>query len=227
MSRATVRRYVAADAFPESAPHRRRPSQLLPYVAHLERRWAAGCTDGVRLWKEIQAQGYGGSRRMVAQWACQRRLEPAPRRRTNTGGRRAPPAAQRRAAPPAAVSSGCSCTIRRSWIRSNARRWRSSGRGAPPQRPPIPCCGRSWRWSAPAPRLVRTLAGCGGAERPPGAAELRGGAQARRTAVLAALALPWSNGPLEGFVNKIKTIKRQMYGRASFPMLRQRVLLAA
>jgi transposase len=39
--------------------------------------------------------------------------------------------------------------------------------------------------------------------------------------------LPWSNGPLEGFVNKIKTIKRQMYGRASFPMLRQRVLLAA
>lgn len=46
-------------------------------------------------------------------------------------------------------------------------------------------------------------------------------------AILAALELPWSNGPLEGFVNKIKTIKRQMYGRASFPLLRQRVLLAA
>jgi transposase len=46
-------------------------------------------------------------------------------------------------------------------------------------------------------------------------------------AVLAALTLPWSNGPLEGFVNNIKTIKRQMYCRASFPILRQRVLLAA
>jgi transposase len=47
------------------------------------------------------------------------------------------------------------------------------------------------------------------------------------SAILAALTLPWSNGPLEGFVNKIKTIKRQMYGRARFPTLRQRVLLAA
>jgi len=45
--------------------------------------------------------------------------------------------------------------------------------------------------------------------------------------ILAALTLPWSNGPLEGFVNKIKTMKCQMYGRGSFPMLRQQVLLAA
>ncbi|AQW92538.1 transposase [Elizabethkingia anophelis] len=32
---------------------------------------------------------------------------------------------------------------------------------------------------------------------------------------------PWSNGPVEGFVNKLKTIKRQMYGRASFELLRK------
>ncbi|MCL1691916.1 transposase [Elizabethkingia anophelis] len=32
--------------------------------------------------------------------------------------------------------------------------------------------------------------------------------------------LPWTNGPVEGFVNKLKTIKRQMYGRASFELLR-------
>jgi transposase len=78
MGRVTVRRIAAADVFPERAPHRRRPSQLLPYVPHLERRWAEGCTEGVRLWKEIQAQGYRGSRRMVAQWAVQRRQGPAP-----------------------------------------------------------------------------------------------------------------------------------------------------
>ena len=48
-----------------------------------------------------------------------------------------------------------------------------------------------------------------------------------REALLAAMTLPWSNGPTEGIVNKIKLIKRQMYGRASFETLRQRVLLAS
>ena len=43
-------------------------------------------------------------------------------------------------------------------------------------------------------------------------------------AVKAALRLPWSQGPTEGKVNKLKTIKRMMYGRASFRLLRQRLL---
>ncbi len=46
-------------------------------------------------------------------------------------------------------------------------------------------------------------------------------------AVRAALKLPYSNGQTEGQVNKLKTIKRQMYGRADFDLLRQRVLHAA
>ncbi|MFE0644285.1 ISL3 family transposase [Streptomyces sp. NPDC058877] len=45
-------------------------------------------------------------------------------------------------------------------------------------------------------------------------------------AVTAGLALPWSSGVVEGHVNRIKTIKRQMYGRAGFDLLRKRVLLA-
>jgi transposase len=44
-------------------------------------------------------------------------------------------------------------------------------------------------------------------------------------AVTAGLALPCSSGTMEGNVNKIKMIKRQMYGRAGFPLLRKRVLL--
>jgi transposase len=44
-------------------------------------------------------------------------------------------------------------------------------------------------------------------------------------AVENALTLPWSNGRLEGQINKLKTIKRQMYGRASFVLLRKRVIL--
>jgi Transposase len=43
-------------------------------------------------------------------------------------------------------------------------------------------------------------------------------------AVRAGLTLPHSNGQLEGQVNRLKAIKRQMYGRASFVLLRQRVL---
>ena len=44
-------------------------------------------------------------------------------------------------------------------------------------------------------------------------------------AVTAGLALPYSSAAMEGNVNKIKMIKRQMYGRARFPLLRKRVLL--
>ena len=45
-------------------------------------------------------------------------------------------------------------------------------------------------------------------------------------AVRNGLTLPWNSGTVEGTVNKIKMIKRQMYGRASFPLLRNRVLAA-
>ncbi|MGK3944940.1 transposase [Streptomyces sp. RP5T] len=44
-------------------------------------------------------------------------------------------------------------------------------------------------------------------------------------AVTAGLTLPWSSGPVEGHVNRIKMLKRQMYGRAGFALLRKRVLL--
>jgi transposase len=40
------------------------------------------------------------------------------------------------------------------------------------------------------------------------------------------LTLPWSSGVVEGAVNRLKMLKRQMYGRASFELLRKRVLLA-
>ena len=44
-------------------------------------------------------------------------------------------------------------------------------------------------------------------------------------AVTAGLTLPYSSGPVEGNVTRIKMIKRQMYGRASFTLLRKRVIL--
>lgn len=53
------------------------------------------------------------------------------------------------------------------------------------------------------------------------------GIQQDKAAVLAGLMLPWSQGPLEGHVNRLKLIKRSMYGRAKLPLLRARVLHVA
>jgi transposase len=46
-------------------------------------------------------------------------------------------------------------------------------------------------------------------------------------AVQAALDLPWTTSPVEGQIGRIKMIKRTMYGRAGFELLRARVLRAA
>lgn len=46
-------------------------------------------------------------------------------------------------------------------------------------------------------------------------------------AVPAAITQPWRTSPVEGQINRLKTIKRQMYGRAAYPLLRSRLLAAA
>ena len=63
-----------------------------------------------------------------------------------------------------------------------------------------------------------------------GVAELQSFAQGLERdyeAVKAGLTLPWSQGPVEGHVHRLKLIKRQAYGRASFDHLRKRVLYRA
>jgi transposase len=44
------------------------------------------------------------------------------------------------------------------------------------------------------------------------------------SAVEAAVTEPWSNGPVEGHINRLKTLKRQMYGRAGLQLLLARLL---
>jgi transposase len=96
-------------------------------------------------------------------------------------------------------------------------------------------------------RLAALIRGCGtGRDRPPaeplhtfdawlkeacscGIAAVEtfaAGLQQEAAAVSAALTLPWSSGQTEGHIAKLKLIKRQMYGRANFDLLRRRVLLA-
>ncbi|MFF2385698.1 transposase [Streptomyces sp. NPDC058108] len=56
---------------------------------------------------------------------------------------------------------------------------------------------------------------------------LAAGIERDRDAVVAGLTLPWDSGVVEGHVNRIKMLKRQMFGRAGFALLRKRVLLAS
>jgi len=53
------------------------------------------------------------------------------------------------------------------------------------------------------------------------------GLQDDLSAITAGLILDWSNGPVEGQVTRLKLLKRQGYGRAGFPLLRQRIRQAA
>ncbi|WP_326718282.1 transposase [Streptomyces sp. NBC_00243] len=55
---------------------------------------------------------------------------------------------------------------------------------------------------------------------------LAAGIDRDRDAVIAGLAMPWNSGPVEGHVNRIKMLERQMFGRAGFELLHKRVLLA-
>ena len=45
-----------------------------------------------------------------------------------------------------------------------------------------------------------------------------------RKAARMSITVPWSNGPIEGQINRLKCIKRQTYGRAGFELLKTRVL---
>ncbi|MEO0429712.1 MAG: transposase, partial [Pseudomonadota bacterium] len=47
-----------------------------------------------------------------------------------------------------------------------------------------------------------------------------------RDAVAAAMKEPWSNGQTEGQINRLKTLKRQMYGRAKLDLLKARMIAA-
>ncbi len=53
------------------------------------------------------------------------------------------------------------------------------------------------------------------------------GLQQDRAAMAAALTATWSTGPVEGHINRLKLVKRQMFGRANFDLLKRRVLHSA
>jgi transposase len=227
LARATVRRYAGAPSFPERAARRLLPSKLDPYLGYLEARWAAGCQNAMGLWGELRALGFDGSSHQVRRWARQRRTAPQ--------GAVVKPSAPPLPAPrqlawllvraPEELDEAQTASLARIVQDEEGARVAELGRRLAAL---VRSCGTGR--DQPAVEPLRTFGAwleearsCGVAAVESFAAAL----QQEAAAVRAALTLPWSSGQTEGHITKLKLIKRQMYGRANFDLLRRRVLLAA
>jgi hypothetical protein len=239
----TVRKYAAAESFPvpEGRPLRR--SILDPYLAHLQARLAEGCENALALWRELRAAGFPGTAKQVQRWVAEHRTAPAPST-PHQWRTKAPVHAPRPAPhdgapalpsppqlawllvqPPAALSGPDAALVARveqdptaAHVAGLARRLTALVRG----------CGVNPKVDPEAARVALTtwLADA----RTSGVRALEtfaAGLEQDGAAIQAALTTPWSSGQAEGQITRLKLIKRQMYGRASFDLLRRRVLLAA
>ena len=215
LARNTVRRYARANT-PEALMigqwQAGRPRLLDPFQPYLLRRLAEGQSNAARLYEELTALGYRGSPSNLREYLRPLCVGVRPRRRT----------------PSVRTVTG--------WIT------RHPDRLAGPEREQLAAIlGRCSDLAATA-RHVRTFAVMmrerAGRRLNTWAREVREdalpelhsfvfGIEQDYDAVLAALTQPYSSGVVEGHVNRIKMLKRQMYGRANFDLLRARVLQAA
>src|SRR6218665_1478434 len=238
LARATVRKYASAPGFPERAVREPAPSILDPYLEYLTQRRAAGCENASALWREIRAQGFGGTSRQVHRWLQTRRTTVARStphtRRGNAHSSLPPPGGALPSSkqlawmfvqPRATLTPMEAATLARleqdteaARVMPLVRRFAElvRERGVTHGDEPINACKRFEAWLGEARtcgvRAVETFAQ---------------GLEQDGAAVRAALTTTWGNAQAEGQITKLKLLKRQMYGRASFDLLRRRVLLAA
>lgn len=213
----TVRLWVAADVLPPERRGYRGGGKVDPYGPYLLRRLTEGCTNQTLLWQEITAQGFMGTRSLVAKWIRARQAGvPAPAvaaGATLPGPQKLAWLVLRAADPDLADDDRALWERLRqhdelAWVQGMVARFATMVRE---------------RQAAP---FDAWLADCRASPIP----ELRNFAASLEkdgAAVRAALALPWSNGPTEGHINKLKLIKRGAFGRMKLDLLRQRVLHAA
>lgn len=201
------------------APLWRKPPRgglLGRYTALLERRWVEGCHNAAQLWRELAEAGFAGRPRAVRAWAGRRRNAEA------TGN-------VRPAIAPWQPPSGSKLTrllladdMQADPEHSFVARVLYEVPGLAPAITFARRLGQLLRRKSKEP-LEDILDAATGTALAPFARVLR----RDLGAVQAALDLPWTTSPAEGQVNRIKTIKRTMYGRTGFPLLRARVLAAA
>jgi transposase len=222
IGRKTVGRFLRAGQFPERAKSRRQGPRVNKFRDYLQRRWVEGCHNATKLWREIQSQGYVGGRSMVATLVSTFRTPGTKYHRQHSR----PPASKPKQRPlsprqaamliarnPETLDDGEKQLIIRlekdcpvvEFLRPLVRSFSEVllGKEAIALQP--------WIDQANASGFPAIKNFCDGLIRD-------------RAAVTAAISLKWSNGQVEGQVHRLKLIKRQMYGRASFKLLRARVL---
>ena len=191
-------------------------------MAYVIQRWREGCTDSMQLWRELRAQGYSQSARTVSRFITRLRRASeagwAPETQTSPYTRPQGPSAR-------AVSF--------TWVRPEAKRAQDAQLSVDQLRQVDPAIGQAYTLSQAFLALVRerrgdaleawmTEAAASGIE---ALTRFAHGLREALAAIHAGLTLPWSNGPVEGHVNRLKLLKRQGYGRAGCALLRHRVLL--
>jgi transposase len=216
LSTRTVRRWEQAGPFPArrmAPPRGKRLDRVLPY---LEQRWEEGLQNALALWREMRKQGDRGSRGAVQRWATrQRQITPAdttqarpgfatPRPRQATWWLLQEPAERK----PRHHELVCALEQLCPAVAPAAHQACEFARLLRQRQPD---------------RLTDWLEQSKTTELRPFVMSL----QRDESAVRAALELPWSNGPVEGHVHRLKLLKRQMYGRAKFDLLKKRVLYLA
>jgi transposase len=228
MSRRTVRRYVRAEAFPERAARSGGRSHLDPYKPYLRQRWADGCRNGLQLHRELRERGYAHSRGAVARYVARLRRATSVATPTGAGALCPAPALSPRATPPAR-------RVARWFLRRPERRTSAQEAYLARLGKADPELADAYALTQDFAAMLRTRQGEGLADwlaeaDESAVAELRAfaaGLRADEAAVQAGLTEPWSTGPVEGQITRLKLLKRQGYGRAGFALLRQRVLRAA
>ena len=224
----TIARWVEAD----SLPHRRRltlkPSSPLYFQDFLAPRWAEGDKIGRRLFHDVRNRGYTGSRsrleRFLSEWRRVERPETSRRREPKREGRAIDPARGWQISPVVAAalcmkptrvlthSQAAKVAVLKeaspsfAVMRGLAMRFRGLLRGADPDKL------KSWLDDARHSRDIQALQRF--------ARVLSRDIDAVRNAI----AEPWSSGQAEGQINRLKTLKRTMFGRAGIELLRARML---
>ena len=232
ISRPTVRRFLAAEQFPErhaSPKRRQRQSIVAPYLPFLRERWQAGCHNGRQLFREAKARGYAGSRaqleRVTTQWRKQLPPSPPADKQTTRSRPVTVPKRQRLSSQQA------------SWlfVLPKERLTKQQQRQLEQMCEASEQLSRAYELGQAFLNLLKerrtsALKEWIAAATSSSITELKNFAKSVQQdyeAVAAACSLPWSQGQVEGQVNRLKCLKRQMYGRARFDLLRLRVLHAA
>ncbi|MBV8704955.1 MAG: ISL3 family transposase [Acetobacteraceae bacterium] len=215
--RKTVRGWLRSGEFP-TWRHRPRGSSVDRHAEHLNRRWDEGCRNAAQLWREIRDQGFRGRLRTVQRWASSRRgADPA-----------ASGVGWRPAAWPAPSKHRAAWLVVAGPERLDATEQRFVDALLAPSPELAGLASLARRFSTMVrERQAELLDGWLTAAKGSALAGFADGIRRDLDAVRAALVLPWSTGPVEGQISRLKTIKRAMCGRAGFELLRRRVLLAA